>query len=235
MQQIVQNPYDPTFGRIPQEYIRRNEQLDAIGRQLDESTGHIFLITGPRACGKTVMLADLSLSYQKKKDWIVINLSPDIDMVEDTVYLLEKKLHSFSRRTVPADQKMEFLLAEAKKKKKALFLVDEVVSNESMHAFAGRFQIFLRADYPVFLVMAGLYENVQDLKNQKSMTFLYRAPRISLPPLNLAPITVNYMRVFQVSQTRAMEMARLTEGYPFAFQALGSIWFDHPELNDEEE
>ena len=69
--------------------------------------------------------------------------------------------------------------------------------------------------------MTGLYENVEDLKNEKNMTFLYRAPRIEMTPLNLDMIATRYMDIFNLEADEARHMANLTKGYPFAFQALG--------------
>ena len=71
-----------------------------------------------------------------------------------------------------------------KKGNRVLVTVDEVTNNENVRKFAAAFQIFIRAELPIFLLMTGLFENIDDLRNQKSLTFLYRAPRIQLEPLN---------------------------------------------------
>ncbi len=89
--------------------------------------------------------------------------------------------------------------------------------------------IYLREKFPVYLVMAGLYENISNLQNEKTLTFLYRAPRIFLKPLNLISITQNYRQVFHIPMDEAAQMARETKGYPFAFQVLGHIRWDHPD------
>lgn len=46
--------------------------------------------------------------------------------------------------------------------------------------------------------MTGLYENIYDLQNEKSLTFLYRAPKIILEPLNYTAIKSHYMRIFDI-------------------------------------
>ncbi len=90
-----------------------------------------------------------------------------------------------------------------------------------MRVFASMFQILVREDLPVFLLMSGLYENIRGLQNEKSLTFLYRAPQIVLGPLNLRLIQKEYKNVFNLDDERATHMAVLTKGYAFAFQALG--------------
>ena len=59
---------------------------------------------------------------------------------------------------------------------------------EYIRIFASSFQIFLRQDQPIFLLMTGLYENIYDLQNDKSLTFLYRAPKLLLEPLNYTSV-----------------------------------------------
>lgn len=85
------------------------------------------------------------------------------------------------------------------------------------------FQIFIRHDLPVFLLMTGLYENIYELQNAKTLNFLYRAPKIALGPLNIGAIASNYATIFQKNREEAMQMAALTDGYSFAFQTLGYL------------
>lgn len=76
---------------------------------------------------------------------------------------------------------------------------------------------------PVYLLMTGLYENIYELKNQKSLTFLYRAPRIDLRPLNIGTIVENYRQNFNLERNDALHMAQMTKGYSFAVQVLGYL------------
>ena len=47
--------------------------------------------------------------------------------------------------------------------------------------------------------MAGLFDNISNLQNEKSLTFLYRAPKIFLEPLSIPAITTSYRSVFDIS------------------------------------
>lgn len=94
-----------------------------------------------------------------------------------------------------------------------------------MREFASSFQIFIREDFPIFLLMAGLYENISDLKNEKNLTFLYRTPQYEMEPLNLTLIADRYSKLFGIDREKAMDMAIITKGYPFAYQAMGKyVW-----------
>ena len=110
-----------------------------------------------------------------------------------------------------------------KEGKRVLFCIDEMSNNEYMKIFAGSFQIFVRQELPVFLFGTGLYENIDELQNEKNLTFLYRAPKIQLKPLNISTVAAKYQNIFKFSNSEALEMAKLTKGYPFAFQVLGYL------------
>ncbi len=109
----------------------------------------------------------------------------------------------------------------AKKGYKLLICIDEVVSNRTMQEFASIYKILIREDYPVFLLMTGLYDNINDLRNEENLTFLYRTPEIRLRSLNLSTIADNYRKNLGVTEENSKKMATLTKGYSFAFQVLG--------------
>ena len=114
-----------------------------------------------------------------------------------------------------------------KQNKRVLVAIDEVTSNEYVRVFSMAFQILIRQELPLFLLMTGLYENIEDLQNEKNLTFLYRTPKIKLGPLNMTAIMSRYRSLFHLSDPDAIAMARLTSGYPFAFQALGFLTWEH--------
>ena len=69
-----------------------------------------------------------------------------------------------------------------------------------------------KEDYPVFLLMTGLYENIYELQNDKSMTFLYRAPKLVLEPLNYTAVRAQCMDIFGLDADMAGKMTALTKG-----------------------
>ena len=113
----------------------------------------------------------------------------------------------------------------AKKGKRVLITIDEVVNNDYVKVFISAYQLFLREKLPVFLLMTGLYDNIYNLQNEKTLTFLYRAPKIILKPLPLGSIAGSYAEVLPVEEEKAAAMARLTKGYPYAYQVLGYLYW----------
>jgi hypothetical protein len=115
----------------------------------------------------------------------------------------------------------------SKKNKRVLISIDEVSNSKEMRTFAGAFQIFLRHDLPLFLLMTGLYENINSLQNEKNLTFLYRAPKIYLKPLNLSSMCDIYENTLSLSHDESLILAKETKGYSFAFQVIGYFCFKH--------
>ena len=115
------------------------------------------------------------------------------------------------------------LISLLKHGKKVLITIDEVVNNSAIKVFAHSFQMLVRKDLPIFLLMTGLYENIYNLQNEKSLTFLYRAPKIKMNPLNTMRISENYQATLNVAPETALKMAKITKGYSYAFQVLGFL------------
>ena len=210
----------------------------------------MFLITGVRGSGKTVMMTEISRKLRTREEWVVIELNPSVDLLQGMLSKLNSnpvcagiiksaKIDlSFwgfgvsiegAAPITDAETAIIAILEKMKKNgKKLLVTIDEVTNNEFMHVFAGSFQIFVRQDLPIFLLATGLYENIDELQNEKNLTFLYRAPKIQMKPLNQQAIIKKYMNIFQIEREQAAQMAELTKGYPFAFQVLGYLtWNNH--------
>ena len=80
---------------------------------------------------------------------------------------------------------------------------------------------------PVFLLMTGLYENINAIQDEKNLTFLYRAPKLEMKSLNIGAVAQKYADTFDIDSDNAVEMAKLTKGYPFAFQVLGYLTWNN--------
>lgn len=239
------NPYSLIFGKEPQEMIPRIAQTDEVIQSFmgDPPSQQICMITGVRGCGKTVQMTMISRYFSAQPEWIVAEVNPDGDILKSLAAKLASqqtlaklfqnaKLNlsffgiglevSSSVPITDLETALTKMLTVLKKKgKKLLIAIDEVTSSPQMKVFANAFQIFVRQDLPVYLIMTGLYENIYELQNQKSLTFLYRAPKIQLQPLNIGTMTDNYQKVFELEREEALEMAKMTRGYSFAFQVLG--------------
>ena len=244
------NPYTLMFGKQPVQNIPRlvemNEVLDSF---LNEPANQqIYMITGIRGCGKTVFMTEVAGELKKRKEWEVLELSTSQNLLVSMAEALtrENRFTQFLKRGIgvsiagfgvqldssknssrPLIAIKETLDALKNHKKKLLICIDEVISNDYMKEFASIFQILIREDYPIYLLMTGLFDNINDLRNEKNLTFLYRAPEIRMKALNIKTIADNYQKNFQITDKQASEMAKLTRGYSFAFQVLGYFTYRH--------
>jgi len=252
------NPFTLNFGLEPTSYISRKQQTDeVIGNfSADPSPLHVYMITGVRGCGKTVFLSEIE-DYFRKEEWIICDLSVESDLLKAFASKLynEEKLRTLFMNAklnlsyfgfgleiqgVPPITDLgtaieSMLKVVQKKNKKVLIAIDEAVNSVYMRQFASEFQILLRGKYPVYLLMTGLYENLYDLQNEKTLTFLYRAPKIALQPLNAAAIMESYRGIFGNTPEQAREMAALTKGYSYAYQVVGYLCWEKKvtAINDE--
>jgi ribosomal protein L20A (L18A) len=191
------------------------------------------------------MLTEIAKHFRETENWIVVDLSPERDLLHSFAAELSNRgdlleilrdakinlsflglgleldgVPPITDISVAVTKMLEHI---SQKKKKVLVTIDEVTSNPSMKEFASMFQIFIRRDFPVFLLMTGLYENIYELQNEKTLTFLYRAPKMELQPLNIGMIAKKYQEIFALSDEDALAMAQETKGYSFAFQVLGFL------------
>lgn len=199
----MQNPFTLTFGKSPLEPVERPLQTMEIVDTFTAETVNqqMFIITGVQGSGKTVMMTEIARRLREREDWVVIELNPATDLLQGMLAKLNSNkvcaaiiksakidLSFFgfgvAIEGVPpltdTETAIITILEKLKKQDKRLLItIDEVTNNDYMKVFAGSFQIFVRQDLPVFLLATGLYENIDELQNEKNLTFLFRHQRFS--------------------------------------------------------
>ena len=244
------NPFSMTFGIEPTNLIKRIKETERIISEFSNAdvSNYVYVITGLMGSGKTVLLSTIAEHFSKDKQWIVVDPGPKDNILENVaseIYETSKvkKLFisgdfsfsfqglTFSLKGKEPVSSVNTLLKKMldhlkKKRKRVLITIDEIDNSEQMKIFVQAYQSLLRLKYPVFLLMTGLYDNVSKLQDDKALTFLYRAPKITIEPLNLNAISLSYMKYLNVSQDKANQLAKLTKGYAYAYQVLGYLLFD---------
>lgn len=253
----ARNPFNPGFGKVPPIYLGRKEEIARILTELGNpnSPYQTTMVYGMRGTGKTAFITDISREIEKRDNWIVVNLAVGSSLLPalvDAVYRkaesgLKKTLQAMKGITVSAfgitlnvsapnsEQRqyqnlLEVMLRKLKSTGKWLLItLDEVKSTPEVRAFASVYQLMLRAEYNISLIMTGLPQNVSALQNDDVLTFLLRAGRIVLNPLDLWDVKKSYARAFAghriVNEDTLLRITRLTEGYAYAFQLLGyDLW-----------
>ena len=248
-----ENPFTLQFSYIPPQYIQRSRLMEDIISDLTRKipTHRCHFITGVRGSGKTVMMMEISRKVGELEDWITVNIdNPEGNILDELARNLYRipELNSlfinakidFSKLGIGLTIEKAKLIASneqdalrmmldllKKKKKKILVTIDEITYSEDVASFSHALSSFAGLDYDIFVIMTGLKENIKEIKNKKSLTFLYRARDNELVPLNITSIIMEYMEVFEVDREQIEEMAWQTKGYSFAFQVLGYLYWEN--------
>lgn len=248
---MARNPYTLVFGKTPVQEIARLVQTQEVCETFldDAPSQQVYMITGVRGSGKTVFMNEIARRISSEKKWVVVELNPAKDLLLSLAAKLynENSLTSIFKKAkinlsyfgigieidraepvTDIEVALTRMLEQLQKQgKRVLVAIDEVTSNTEMRVFASAFQIFIRKDLPLFLLMTGLYENIDALQNVDILTFLHRAPKIWLKPLQQISIASQYQKTFHLNDADAKNMAIITRGYPFAFQVLGYYTYEN--------
>ena len=238
----MENPFTLTFGQKPTEFISRTNQIGKIIHTFDmeNPSNKVYMVAGVRGSGKTVSLAEIADHYSSNDQWIVLRLSADTDLIAGAVSELTRvsQFHDLdlglnlnlgiaelsvnkTNDSLEKEAMLRNILEKLKNKgKKVLFIIDEIINNSYVKVFASNFQIYITQNYPVYLVMAGLFDNISNLQNEKSLTFLYRAPKIFLEPLSIPAITTSIVLYLTFLQVRLLRWRNLQRGILLLFRFL---------------
>lgn len=88
----MSNPFTLSFGKKPLQYISRITQTNQVIEDFtaEYPSNQIFMITGVRGSGKTVMMTSIAGILKENDDWIVVELNPTRDLLQS----LAEKIYS---------------------------------------------------------------------------------------------------------------------------------------------
>lgn len=255
---MKKNPFTLMYVIPKESVVSRDENISKIINSfVYQDNMYAYLITGIRGSGKTVLLRSVEEKLSQREDWDVININPQGDIISslaNKLYDLGSIKKIIGKVTVSLKLGVLTLTRESGEKisdaeiiimhmmetfKKAnrriLISIDEVNDTKEFRQFINVYQTLIAKKMPLYLLMTGLPENINVLINDKAMTFLSRSPKIELTPLPLINIATNYSSIFSIDYKKSAEMAKLTNGYAFAYQVLGYLMFENnkKEVDDD--
>ncbi len=249
------NPFNLNFGVEPDRNVDRSRIISEIIENFNSASpsSMSYLITGVRGSGKTVLMNTIANRLRESANWIVLPLNPMrpmLNMLAASLYddakvsklfiSSELNLSNFgigmTFKKVPpisdiqvAIRRMASLIKD--KGKRILVTVDEVTKSDNLIEFASAYQDLIGQKLPVFLLMTGLYENIESLSKDKRCSFLLGNERIKLDPLSVTGMKNIYAQTFQTDDNEALNMALFTRGYSYAFQVLGYLRWELEQSN----
>ena len=261
------NPFTPSFGVAPLVFAGRDSLINELMGALDAWPGDpalSTLVVGARGTGKTSLLTVVA-QEALSRGWISANVSATEGMLEDIIERATEAADSFVERdsktrvrgisvaqifgieweyrdprTGNWRTRMNRLLDELSKHDIGLLItVDEIRPDLSeMITFASVYQHFVREGRKVALLMAGLPDNIVQLIDDKSVSFLRRASRRFLGKIGDAEVAVATMQTIEaggrtIHNDAITEFVRAVDGFPYMMQLVGyRSWAQNPAENE---
>lgn len=108
---------------------------------------------------------------------------------------------------------------------KVLISIDDISKTAEMVRLLSMTGSMLLEGLPVYLLVTGLSDNIEDFSSEKNLTFFKRADAIEIKALNRFDITYMYEKLLDIDSAEAKKIEAATNGYAYAYQVLGSLYF----------
>lgn len=105
--------------------------------------------------------------------------------------------------------------------------IDDIAKTPEMVKFLSIWGAMLLDDKKrIYFVCTGLAKNIEDFTDEPNLTFFKRSEPIETGPLNKFEIASMYRKLLKVDDEESVKLSKFTCGYAYAYQVLGSIYFD---------
>lgn len=246
------NPFSPSFGSPPPLLVGRADLIDEFEDSLDQgpgSPGYITIYTGNRGSGKTVMLNQAE-DVAQDSGFQVISETATTGFVDRLISAHLPALLPAKRRKVQGVQAagvgitlersvhrepiLRQLLVEVTDRSPVLITVDELHAADigELRTFATVLQHLVREQRPLAFAGAALPSALTDVLSDDVLTFLRRADRHTLGPIDEPLVADAFITVITdagrtISPESARLAARATGGYGFMIQLVGFHAWKH--------
>ena len=265
------NPFTPNFGQVPAVLAGREYIISEIAEVFEinhNSPARTSILVGARGTGKTALLAMLS-GRAKQSGWLSVDVTclPGMleDIVQRTLAASAEFTDSDNRRLTGVtigsfigiewqndnDQSRnwrtrmtDILDRLAERDIGLLITVDEVNARlDEMIQLSATYQMFIRENRKVALLMAGLPAETSALLRDESVSFLRRASQYELRRLDdydVSDALINTVREGgkSIASDAVSLAAGSIEGFPYMLQLVGyRSWEsagDDPEITIED-
>ena len=118
------------------------------------------------------------------------------------------------------------MMSEANKNKyKVLIGIDDIAKTPETVKLLSMIGAMLLEGIQVYLIVTGLSENIEDFSSEKNLSFFKRADSKEIKALNKYEISYMYEKLLGIDSAEARKIEALSQGYAYAYQVLGSLYF----------
>lgn len=81
---MKKNPYTLLFGKEPSQMISRTVEITSVleSFQNAENPQQVYILTGVRGSGKTVMMTEISRKLKENREWLIVEQNPKKDLLQ---------------------------------------------------------------------------------------------------------------------------------------------------------
>jgi energy-coupling factor transporter ATP-binding protein EcfA2 len=243
--------FNPRFGLRPDLFIGRKSIIDTLLSAQDSTNSpyRTTFVTGIRGSGKTSLLSDIAMEFERRGE-VVVSVSETDDMLAAIIDQLLLKSGSGGRKItgisaaalgfsfgVSLSEEAQthsfrgalgkILTALKKHGVSPIILIDEASGEtKALREFASTHQLLVREGLDMMVVAAGLPKAVSKVLTERVLTFLQRAGRIKLDPLPMDEIMDSYLKVFSEKDPKipyelVKTLSGQTCGFPYLYQLIG--------------
>lgn len=106
----MDNPFNPSFGRIPAVYLQRKKLIADVSQGIENlnSSYTISIVYGMRGIGKTVFLTAMDRKISAYPDWIVVNLAMGMKLLPSFINSLYLNADSKLKKSFKSIEGLNF-------------------------------------------------------------------------------------------------------------------------------
>ena len=112
-----------------------------------------------------------------------------------------------------------------KKNYKILIGIDDIAKTNEMVALLSIIDSMILEGLPIYLLVTGLAENIEEFASEKHLTFFMRADAKEIKSLNRYDVVYMYQKLLSVDAEEARKIEAVSQDYAYAYQVLGSLYF----------